>query len=131
MGLAVTLLDETTRGEVLNKTSLRLVSERVSMRELITQRIRQEVDRYNAEKHETFFGLVRPTDAEEKLNGYKLRTPKLVSFEQQLELALRAFESNGFFVLVDDRQVDELDEIVTLSEGSTVSFVKLVPLVGG
>jgi len=40
MGLAVTLLDETTRGEVLNRTSLRLVSERVTMRELITQRIR-------------------------------------------------------------------------------------------
>lgn len=132
MGLAVTLQDETTSGEVVHTTSLRLVSERVTMRELITERIRKEVERFNEQKQrEVFKGLVAPTDAEKQLNGYKLRKPRLISFEQQLALALRAFESNGFFVLVDDKQVDELDTPVTLTERSKVSFVKLVPLVGG
>lgn len=131
MGLAVTVLDETTSGKLVSKTSLKLVSERTTMRELITQRIREEVDKYNNRKHEIFFGLVRPSDAEEKLNGYKLRKPKLVSYDQQLELALQAFESNGFFVLVDDKQVEDLDVPVTLTENSKICFVKLVPLIGG
>jgi len=34
-------------------------------------------------------------------------------------------------VLVDDRQVEELQEEVTLTGESTATFLKLVPLVGG
>ena len=34
-------------------------------------------------------------------------------------------------MLVDDRQVDELDEEITVSGDTSVAFVKLVPLVGG
>lgn len=132
MGLAVTLQDETTSGEVVNTTSLKLISERVTVRELITERIRNEVEHFNRQKQkELFRGLVAPTDAEKQLNGYRLKKPRPISFEQQLALALKAFEANGFFVLVDDRQVDELDAQVTLTEHSKVSFIKLVPLVGG
>jgi len=132
MALAVTLLDETTSGEVVNKTTLRLVSERVSVRDLITQRIRDEVARFNQQKKQTFFsGLVQPSDTEKTLNGYKMKKPKLIDENKQLELALAAFGSNGFFLLVDDKQVEELDEVLTLHEHSTISFIKLVPLVGG
>jgi hypothetical protein len=38
---------------------------------------------------------------------------------------------NGFFVFVGDRQVDDLDEVLTLAGTDVVSFVRLVPLVGG
>lgn len=132
MSLAITLLDETTNGEVVNTTSLKLVSERINMRELITQRIREEVNEFNNQKqNELFYGLIQPTDTEKQLNGYKLHKPRLVSFDEQLALALSAFESNGFFVLVDDTQIDELDVPFTLTEQSKVSFVKLVPLIGG
>lgn len=41
------------------------------------------------------------------------------------------FERNGFLVLVDGRQVSELDERIELRADSEVEFVKLVPLVGG
>jgi hypothetical protein len=44
---------------------------------------------------------------------------------------LEAFTKNGFFVLVAGRQVADLDEVVDLSAASDVSFVRLVPLVGG
>ena len=39
--------------------------------------------------------------------------------------------TNGFFLLVDDRQIEDLDEEVVVTVESTISFVKLVPLVGG
>ena len=43
----------------------------------------------------------------------------------------QAFTRNGFFVLVGDRQVESLDEELELKVDTDVSFVKLVPLVGG
>lgn len=132
MSLAVTLSDETTSGDVVTTTTLKLVSERITLRELITQRIREEVERFNREnRHEVFSGLVQPSDTEQTLNGYKLRKPRPIEFDKQLALALKAFESNGFFVLLDDRQVEDLDAPLTLRDNSKVSFIKLVPLVGG
>lgn len=132
MALAVTLTDETTSGEVMGKTTLRLVSERITLRELITQRIREEVDKFNRQKAQNIFsGLVQPSDTEKTLNGYKIRKQRLIDFDKQLDLAIKAFESNGFFVLLDDKQVEDLNNPLTLTEHSKVSFIKLVPLVGG
>jgi hypothetical protein len=42
-----------------------------------------------------------------------------------------AFLANGFFLLVGDRQVLELDEVVQLDEKAEVVFLRLVPLMGG
>jgi hypothetical protein len=51
--------------------------------------------------------------------------------EQQADLAERAFRANGFFLLVGDRQVEELDEAVDLRAAPEVLFLRLLPLVGG
>ncbi len=125
------LLDKTTDGKLYRETELRLVSNRSTLREILAQRIRQEVDKHNGSDRKLFSGLVQPSDTEEKLNGFKLRKPREVSYEKQLELAIEAFGNNGFFVLLDDRQIEDLDTPVTLREDSRLSFVKLVPLVGG
>ena len=131
MNLAIKLLDKTTDGKLYRETELRLVSNRSTLREILAQRIRQEVDKHNGSDRKLFSGLVQPSDTEEKLNGFKLRKPREVSYEKQLELAIEAFQGNGFFVLLDDRQIEDLDTPVTLREDSRLSFVKLVPLVGG
>ena len=130
-GLALVLYDETTDGRQLNKVELRLVSQAMTLRDLISQRIKQEVDEYNHKQQEVFQGLVQPTDTEAVLNGYRMHRKRKISYDNQLEKAVRAFESNGFFVLLDDRQVEDLDEPLVFTEHSHVSFVKLVPLVGG
>jgi hypothetical protein len=46
-------------------------------------------------------------------------------------IALDAFNKNGYFVLVDNKQAESLDQEVKLSPVSSVKFVKLTPLVGG
>jgi hypothetical protein len=51
--------------------------------------------------------------------------------ERQADLAERAFRANGFFLLVGDRQVEELDEAVDLRAAPEVLFLRLLPLVGG
>lgn len=51
--------------------------------------------------------------------------------EERTRTTLEAFGRNGFVVLVDDRQVTALDDKVHLHAGSRITFLKLVPLVGG
>jgi hypothetical protein len=111
--------------------NLRLVSERVTGRELIERRVRQEVAQQNREPAEFVRTLVRPTHAEETLNGYRLRAPAPLDADAQVERALEAFTAKGFFLLVDDRQIEQLDESFIVTPTSRVTFIKLVQLVGG
>ena len=73
-----------------------------------------------------------PTSTERALNGDPAEQPRRrVNPERQVALAEQAFTRNGFVVLVGDRQVEELDDEVDLSRDTEVTFLKLVPLVGG
>ena len=127
----ITIRDETLTGQSIGEHPLDLLTERVTVRELIRSRVYQEVQDYNRRQPETFRGLVRPTDAEETLNGFRVRNHRQLDWKEQFEKACDAFERNGFFVLVNDRQPDSLDEELTIDPTKTVTFVKLVPLVGG
>ncbi|MEV4516614.1 hypothetical protein AB0K00_47650 [Dactylosporangium sp. NPDC049525] len=128
--MRVKIHDETAAGRVVSALELD-VSGPVRLRELIRLRVREEVARYNARPVERFQGLVRPTAAEADLNGYRMATPARIDWEQQADAALTAFDRNGFFVLVGDRQVEDLDEELTLDEAARVVFIRLVQLVGG
>lgn len=129
----ITILDESTLGQARAWTLTLddLLNETISLRELIRQRIYQEVREYNATLSEHFEGLVQPSEAQRTLNGYRLRQPRRISWEAQYERALDAFTRRGYIVLVDDEQVADLDASVTLHAGSEVTFLRLVPLVGG
>ena len=75
--------------------------------------------------------LVQPGGTEQTLNGYKFHKPHLIDPQAQFEKAVEAFDGNGFIVLVDDKQSESLDDQVALRPETTVTFLKLVPLVGG
>ncbi|MEV4676569.1 MULTISPECIES: hypothetical protein [Actinomadura] len=128
---AVTFKDETATGRPLAEVRLDGLPERMTVRELIRLRVREEVARHNARPSDRFNGLVRPDDAEAELNGYRLREPRRVDWERQAEIAEAAFRANGFFVLAGDRQVEDLDEEVDLTAGPELVFIKLVALAGG
>ena len=103
----------------------------ITARELIRERVYQEVQAYNQKMPEVFRGLVAPTDAERVLNGFRLRTTRSIDPEKQCKLAMQAFAQNGFILLVDDQQVSELDQQIELKSSTSVVFLKLTPLVGG
>lgn len=127
----ITIYDESVFGERANARTLDFLTTTVTARELIRRRVYEEVREFNASLPDTFRGLVQPTDAERILNGYKVRERRKIDWEAQYLRALEAFERNGFFLLVDDRQVDDLDTEIELKIATEVSFIKLVPLVGG
>jgi hypothetical protein len=130
MGVVI-IADETTSGERGDTWMLDIAEERLALREVIRRRVFREVSEYNVRHPAVFRSLVQPAGAEPTQNGYTLRERRHVDAEAQYLLAVKAFGRNGFVVLVGDRQVEDLDADVDLPAGTEVTFLKLVPLVGG
>lgn len=123
--------DETMSGRAIESWVLPDVQDEISARELLRLRVREEVARFNATSTEVFRGLVRPADSRETPDGFVVREGRRLDWEVQADTACAAFERNGFVTLVGDRQIDDLDEMIDVSCDRTVSFIRLVPLVGG
>jgi len=125
--------DETTAslGKTEHTFTVHVSGEKISVRELIRQRVTQEVEEFNTRQPAVFRMLVQPSDAERTLNGFKFQKPRFVDPVVQYEKAIESFEGNGFIVLVDDYQMESLDTEITLQPQTSVTFLKLVPLVGG
>ena len=130
--MAITISIQDTSGlKVSNRIDVQFYSDVVTVKDIIQARVEQEVADYNSEKPEYFKGLVQPGDAEKTLNGYKVKARKAIDAEKQVYIALDAFGKNAYFVLIDNKQVESLDQQVQISENLSIKFVKLTPLVGG
>jgi hypothetical protein len=134
--MRVCVRDESPAGQSLHEMALEFLSERITVRELLRERVHHEVREFN--RHEdmvVFNGLVQPDDTEQVLNGrrpeYRLKRHRVIDWESQFAHAMSAFEKNGFFVLIDERQAESLDQEFVIGPATSVTFVKLVPLVGG
>lgn len=130
MGLFI-IKDTSLSGEILYEQALLLPVTRISLRELIRARVGEEVRKRNENRSGNFQMLVELTKREQRLNLRGRDQRRLADPEKQITLALEAFQRNAFFVLVGDRQVDNLDQMLELTEGTEVSFLKLTPLIGG
>jgi hypothetical protein len=133
MSIALTIRDETTFtfGGNNQGFTLDVPTESITVRELIRARVYREVREYNIRQPEYFRGLVQPTGAERTLNGFKVRRWRRIDPEEQFETAIESFYRNGFLILVNAQQVDELEEEIEASPETTVTFLKLLPLVEG
>ena len=127
----LTISDQTTAGETTGTCVLDLLTERITVRELIRSRVYQEVQDYKGKQGQVFNGLVQPQEAEKTLNGWKLKKPRQLDWKRQFELAIEAFEASQIVILVNDRQAESLDEEIVVEPQTTVTFLRLVPLVGG
>ena len=129
----LTIRDETTAnlGKADFVITINLTAPRLTARDLIRERVRQEVEDFNNKQPELFHGLVQPTDTERTLNGFKFRKKRTLDWQEQFEKAIEGFQRNAFILLVDDTQIEDLDHVIPLSPETSVTFVKLVPLVGG
>lgn len=121
--------------------SVRLVSERVRARDVIAAHVAQEVDRQNAarqcaqagrDQKASFLLGVPSHPVQAQLN--KLAPPRILrplDAAVEVEAAIRAFEARSIIMLFDDRQIEDLDDYVTVTDSSTAAFLRIVPLVGG
>lgn len=108
---------------------LTLPTTRLPVRDLIAHKIRQEVAECAAQQRA---GLSGEHLAPETL--ITATTPAaLVPGEAEAEIrrAQQAFAVRAFMIVIDNRRIVELDEVVTLRPETRVEFIKILPLVGG
>jgi hypothetical protein len=130
MSVALRIVDQTLGIHPPVTRELRLVSERITLRELLKRRIDEEVAELNAGGGDEIKPLVAPMEQESRLNGEK-PTRRTVDPERQLAAAVEAFERRRIVIIVDSRQVLDLDQAIVVTPDTEVRFLKLVPLVGG
>lgn len=132
MNATLTVRDESTSGSISEPITLTFPTETITVRELIRERVYQEVQDFNRTKDQRHFkGLVQPSDAETSLNGYLLKKRRDIDWKEQFERACDAYTKNRVLILVGDRQSESLDETIHITRGVDITFLKLVPLVGG
>lgn len=127
----LTIVDQKMSGEAISEMTLQFDRSLVTLKDVISSRVETEVRKYNEKVTDYFNGLVRPTDAEVTLNGYRMKKRQKIDAEKQTYVALKAFHSNAYFVLVDDHQAESLDDEIHITPETKVSFIRLTPLVGG
>jgi hypothetical protein len=96
----------------------------ITARLLIAERVRSEFEplfeRFDGHGGELPAALVTPRS-----------NTRAVTLDEAIETALRAFSANRFFLLVDRRQIVDLDAPFPLTPKSSVVFLRLTPLKGG
>lgn len=131
--------DENAYGKIYNEFKLCFDSVQITVSDIVTERVYHEVEKYKQHAQDYQYALVKPKQDEILLNqsipnarkNSANHSRKEINAAYQVEVALKAFTSNGYFILIDDIQAGSLAQIVTIKPGTTVSFMRLMPLVGG
>ena len=129
--MKIVIKDETIGGETKNSFTIETSSDTATVQELIKLRVFSEVENYNQKLPEYFRSLVQPTETEVTLNGYKMIEKRKVDAEKQYYLALESFKKNGYFVIINNKQVESLEQKVEVEDKMELQFIKLTQLVGG
>lgn len=129
----LTISEKTTGGGTDTHAQVHM-PERITARKLICLYIDHQIEQYENEPIDS--GVVRsyfmPAKAEQELNGAKpVKRQSNLDAEKLREHALNAFSNNQVILLVDEQQVDNLDQELLVRVDSTVTFLRLMPLVGG
>ena len=135
MAATLTLRDETLTGTPDAAWSLEFLTDRITVADLIRERVYQEVADANVAARiagGTHRRLVTPTETERQLNAPGPSRPaRTIDWKRQVAVAEEAFTSGRFLILVDGRQVDSLTDPITVGPDTDVAFVRLTMLVGG
>jgi hypothetical protein len=133
----VTMLEQAIPGRVERALVLEMPATRATGRELIRRRLQalsEQEDTSSSPQRSLVERTLRrrysgqgvgprrdvdPSDAERR------------DLDTRLRHAIEAFERNQFMLLVDDRQLTDLDVSVPINPDTVVTFLQLVPLVGG
>ena len=99
--------------------------EEISAKDLICRRVTHEVEQFQQRREimNTLVPLQEQNDASEILDSIDAK-----SYCQQ---AIQAFEQGSFFIIVDEEQITEINELIRLRKESEIAFFRLAPLVGG
>jgi hypothetical protein len=140
MAAVLKLVDEqfgATENRRQSAGELRLISQQVTARDIITQRVAAEVALLNQARTapwptRSLLVAAEPGSPETLLNRAIPRPKRaLIDVATATACALAAFQQRRFLLLVDDRELEGLDDVAGVGETSEVLFLHLSPLRGG
>jgi hypothetical protein len=124
--LTISIKDESLQGTQLS-WQLAMLEEQTTLREIIRRRLYQDVREYQAQKRSQSLCLLSPTS----LCQTSAEPLPQLDWQKYYKQAINAFKKRSYIVIIDDQQITQLDTPITLNEQSTVTFLKLIPLIGG
>jgi hypothetical protein len=114
-------------GQRLSHVRLALPAVRLAVRELIAHKVRQEVEECLTHQRSGLSGEYLSPEA--LLRAVSSARPGAVGDE--ITRAQQAFAARAYMIVVDNRRVWNLEDMLTLGPTSQVEFIKILPLVGG
>ena len=114
-----------------------VTSDTIEVKELIFEKVRQEVLSYNENIAETLKQVNMSNTFETALNDeikVSLRNKRkleLEDIEKQYYTALDGFNKSKYFIFVNNKQYQHLDDKIEVTHSMNVLFMKITPLVGG
>ena len=117
--MATITMREEIVGGATRSYELDLGVEVLTAAELIQRQVTAEIARQSADAS-SFWWAKRRNAEVSRLDA-----------EQETLRAHAAFESNQIYLLVNERQVEQLDELIAIRPGMEICFLRLIPLVGG
>lgn len=130
----------------LPNIALELLNETLTIRELITHTVEEQVTEMLTKQKieiETARRILQrqyltEADIAQQAEQGAIRDPNVtpkkpaeLDSKTEVKKAVEAFEKNTYLIIIDGEQADSLDQVVTLSPTSKVTFLRLTPLVGG
>ena len=108
-----------------------------TLRTLLEDLVRQEVERFNdRQEHQTLLHVLSERQlADAAVRGKVMsggrEEAQRANVDEAIHVALRAFRDGLYFVFLDERQLEDLDEDLTITNASTLLLLRLTPLAGG
>jgi hypothetical protein len=141
MGISVRIIDEQFGKTKTPIFDILYPTESVTVRDFITRRVEEEVAQVNSmkrdpdridEQHRMFLAGLTKMSPEVLLNKKsQRRSRRMVDVKHAIDTALKAFMKGDFFLLYDNKQVEDLNETLLLKPDSEAVFLRLTPLIGG
>jgi hypothetical protein len=136
------LLTDEIGGEVYSLGEVRLHKPVITVRELIGVRVDLELEAHRERAADLRSRTMPDVSSRElQLNGAEMafrpsmfsacRGGEQLARERMIEAAEQGFLRNRFFILLDDRQAEYLDDQLELDKTGKVTFLQLTQLQGG
>lgn len=123
----ITLQDASLQGQQQSPWQMNIFEEQSTLREILRSRIYQEVSEYNAQKRSQSLCLITLMP----VGRPQADAAPPVDWQIHYKRAVEAFKKKRYLVLINGRQMTKLDAPVHLTDQTTITFLKLIPLIGG
>lgn len=130
MAFVLTISEKSPGQAGTREFPIEVKEERLTVRELIRNVVFQQVYEQNNASRE-WNRVIDAAEQEKILNKKSDKNGPTVDWAPKYEQALSAFENNQVLLLIDEKQVENLDDFINLKPSTKVTFLKMVPLVGG